>query len=137
METKFYHCPICGNLMLVLADSGLPPICCGQEMNVVVPNSTDGKVEAHVPKVTCQKVGCGDQKFCVDVKVGSMPHPMTPDHHINFVLMATDHSVQLKYLDLAKSSPEAHFVSCAVPREVISYCNLHGAWRIRPVACDK
>lgn len=133
METKFYYCPICGNLVLSVVDSGQVPMCCGQKMKVPEPNTTDGKVEAHMPKVTCQQVD-GKEKpvYNVDVCVGSMPHPMTPEHHIDFIFMASESGGQLKHLN-PDHPAVAHFVTCSPPVAVFAYCNLHGLWRAIPV----
>ncbi|MBQ0056467.1 MAG: hypothetical protein KBT20_02315 [Bacteroidales bacterium] len=134
METKFYRCPICGNILLSVADSGLVPMCCGQEMEIIERNCTDGKVEAHVPKVKCEQVACGEQKYKIDVFVGNIPHPMQPDHHINFVFLETEHGGQLAYLDLTQPAV-AHFISNSKPRAVYAYCNKHGLWCKTPVVC--
>ncbi len=70
MKTKFYHCEICGQIVEAIRDTGVPLICCGEEMKEMTPASVDASQEKHVPVMTIN----GDQ---VTVKVGSTPHPMT------------------------------------------------------------
>ena len=74
MTTKFYVCPVCGNVIVKLVDSGVTPSCCGQTMKELVPNTTDGKVEAHVPVFERTSPGT------IMVSIGSTPHPMTREH---------------------------------------------------------
>jgi superoxide reductase len=66
---KFYLCKHCGNLVGMVHNSGVPIICCGEPMNELVPNTTDGAAEKHVPVVSIE----GNM---VTVEVGSVAHPM-------------------------------------------------------------
>ena len=34
MELKFYRCPICGNIVVKLENSGVPVVCCGKPMEL-------------------------------------------------------------------------------------------------------
>ena len=74
---KFYICEHCGNIVTFLQSSGVPVMCCGQKMTELVPDSTDAAQEKHVPVVTVEG-------SMVDVKVGSAPHPMIPEHYIQW-----------------------------------------------------
>ena len=42
---KFYVCKHCGNLVTHLKSSGVPVMCCGQQMAELVPGTTDGALE--------------------------------------------------------------------------------------------
>lgn len=95
METKFYYCPICGNLVLTIEGSGVTPHCCGQPMTELIPNKSDGAGEKHVPVVKAL------DKRTLRVEVGSLPHPMTPEHHIKFICIETPSGFQLRRLDPA------------------------------------
>ena len=75
MELKFYRCPICGNIVVKLENSGVPVVCCGKPMVELVPGTTDASVEKHVPVVTVD----GNK---VNVFVGGAEHPMVPEHYI-------------------------------------------------------
>lgn len=115
METKFYFCPICGNLILKVNDSGVTPHCCGQAMTELIPNTSDGAGEKHVPVIKMV-----DDKT-LRVEIGAQPHPMTAAHHIEFICVETPAGIQLRRLDQDKPAVAAY-----------AYCNLHGLWK----ACE-
>ena len=75
MEVKFYRCNHCGNLVMMVHDAGVNPVCCGEKMELLVPGSVDASVEKHVPVVQGQADG-------LRVEVGSVVHPMTEEHYI-------------------------------------------------------
>ena len=120
---KFYKCDICGKIIAIVEESAPETVCCGQDMRELVPNTTDGKYEAHVPVYTVE----GN---VVTVKVGAKPHPMTDEHYIAWVAIETDQGNQRKCLKPG-DVPEAKFV--LLPNEkvknVYEYCTLHGLWK--------
>lgn len=123
MATKFYLCTTCGNVVIKFIDSGVEIECCGQKMQELIPSTSDSAMEKHLPVVKCEPNGT------IRVKVGSVPHPMTPDHHISFIYLETEHGGQVKYL-MPGEAPEAVFNSCKdKPVAVYEYCNIHGLWK--------
>ena len=123
MELKFYRCPICGNIVVKLENSGVPVVCCGKPMVELVPGTTDASVEKHVPVVTVD----GSK---VNVFVGGAEHPMVPEHYIQWIVLETKQGWQIKYLK-PEQAPEAEFV-LAEGEQVVAvyeYCNLHGLWK--------
>ena len=48
---KFYRCNHCGNIVMMVHDSKVPMMCCGEKMTELVAGSTDAAVEKHVPVV--------------------------------------------------------------------------------------
>ncbi|NLC78682.1 MAG: desulfoferrodoxin [Ruminococcaceae bacterium] len=122
-ENKFYICKHCGNLVGMINSSGVPMICCGEEMTALVPGSVEASVEKHLPVVT---VSGG----AVSVSVGSALHPMTKEHLIEWVYLKTDKGGQRRTLG-ADIEPKAEFKLTAgeKPLEVYAYCNLHGLWK--------
>ena len=120
---KFYKCDICGQLVAMVKDTSVDTVCCGQPMRELVPGTTDGATEKHVPVYTLE----GNT---VKVKVGSVEHPMTDAHHIEWIAIETENGNQRKELK-AGDKPEATFV--LVPydkvKSVYEYCNLHGLWK--------
>ena len=74
MEQKFYICKHCGNIIAKVKDVGVPVVCCGEPMSEIVPGTTDAAVEKHVPVWTVEN-------GIVHVKVGSVEHPMLPEHY--------------------------------------------------------
>lgn len=123
METKFFFCKHCGNVVVNVVDSGVVPVCCGEEMVELIPNTTDGLVEKHLPVI--ERV----DDCTVRVKVGSAPHPMLEKHYISFIYVETENGGQLRYLELDRM-PEVEICSCKDKITAIyCYCNIHGLWR--------
>ena len=120
MATKFYKCRHCGNVIEKVVDSGVNVVCCGEPMEELVPNTSDGSGEKHVPVVK----HLDDCK--IEIKVGSVAHPMTEEHHIAFIYVETDNGgirVDLKDTPVADI-----YVGAANVTAVYEYCNLHGLW---------
>jgi len=123
MEKVFFRCEICGNLVGLVEDGGVPMVCCGQPMTKLVANSRDAAVEKHVPFLT------RDGKN-LTVQVGETAHPMTPEHYIQWILIMQGNKTQRVELS-PEDAPKAEFVlDCAdTPFIVYAYCNLHGLWK--------
>ena len=120
---KFYKCDICGKIVAIVKPTEADTVCCGSPMRELVPGTTDGAVEKHVPVYRVE----GNT---VRVKVGSAEHPMTDAHHIEWIAIETENGNQRKELK-AGDKPEATFA--LVPRDkvksVYEYCNIHGLWK--------
>ena len=123
MEQKFYICEICGNIVAMVNESGVPIYCCGEEMKQIIPGTVDASQEKHVPVYTVE----GN---VVHVKVGSVEHPMDPDHYIQWISIHTKQGNQRKVL-APGDAPEAYFALCDGDelQVVYAYCNLHGLWK--------
>ena len=116
-----YKCKICGNTVIKLVDKGVPLMCCGTFMEELVPASSDGAVEKHMPVVSVD----GN---VVIVTVGEVPHPMTEGHYISHIIALTDKGYYVKELQ-PKDQPRAKFTLTDESLvSVYSLCNLHGAW---------
>ena len=76
---KFYICKHCGNVITKLTSAQVPVKCCGEEMHVLEAGVTDAAQEKHVPAVTVEG-------SLVKVDVGSVTHPMTAEHFIQWVV---------------------------------------------------
>ena len=119
MEAKFYRCAHCGNIVFMVEDAGVNPVCCGEKMGRLVPASQDASLEKHVPVVS-REAGA------VRVAVGSVAHPMTDEHHIAWVALVSGARVDFRYLEPGEA-PEASFPD-AEGGAACAYCNLHGLW---------
>lgn len=121
---EFFRCKHCGNLVMMLHKSGAPLFCCGQEMELLMPNTTDGAQEKHVPAVV-------RENNTVHITIGSVPHPMIETHYIQWIALETTYGVQIKYLQ-PNEDAVANFVlaSDEQPLKVYEYCNLHGLWAV-------
>ncbi|MCY1151316.1 MAG: desulfoferrodoxin family protein [Sphaerochaetaceae bacterium] len=124
-EQEFYICKHCGNIVAKVHDAGVPVVCCGEEMQKLVPNTVDAANEKHVPVVTVE----GN---IVTVEVGSVPHPMTEKHLITWIYIQTEHGGQRKNLT-PSDEPKAQFALADGDKLVAAfeYCNLHGLWETR------
>ncbi|MEL7610255.1 MAG: desulfoferrodoxin family protein [Bacillota bacterium] len=121
-DQEFLICKHCGNIVGVIRSSGQPISCCGEEMSRLEANTVDASKEKHVPVVSID----GDT---VTVKVGSVPHPMIPEHHIEWIYLQTEHGGQRKCLAV-DDAPEASFkLKDDKLIAVFEYCNLHGLWK--------
>ena len=45
MDLKFYKCMHCGNIAVKPFDSGVPLVCCGEQMVELTANTTDAALE--------------------------------------------------------------------------------------------
>lgn len=121
-KMEIYKCKD-GIVIEVIEGQGCELSCCGEPMTQLVENTVDAAVEKHIPVVER-----ADGK--VKVKVGSVAHPMAPEHYIGFIECITDgHCLQRCYLDPG-DAPEAEFNACCDGVIVVrAYCNLHGLWK--------
>ena len=120
-NSKFYVCPHCGNIVEMVNDAGVKPVCCGQPMNELVPNTVEASGEKHKPEVS---VGEG----VVNVNVGSINHPMEEVHWIEWVQLNTDKGSYRKVLNPGEAPNVSFVLSDEKPLGVYAYCNLHGLW---------
>ena len=122
---KFYVCDTCKNVVEMVVDHRIKPFCCGKPMTELVANTVDAAKEKHIPVVTLN----GD---LVEVVVGSVLHPQTEAHLINFIVVETTNGVYRKDLT-PEDEPKASFKLQADEKvvNVYAYCNLHGLWKAR------
>ena len=104
---EIYRCQICGNVVEVV-NPGAVLSCCGEPMKLMKENTSDGA------KVT----------------VGSVEHPMLPEHYIQWIELLTPTDVFRHELKPGEK-PEAIFLTNAEAKDVTAreYCNLHGLWK--------
>ena len=123
MEMKFYQCAHCGQIIAVVRATGVPVICCGEPMKEIVPGTSDGAAEKHVP-VFEVKDGV------VTVTVGEVAHPMLPEHYIEWIAIQTKNGNQRKALNPGEE-PKACFALLEGDEveAVYAYCNLHSLWK--------
>ena len=74
---EIYRCTVCGNVVEVV-NPGAMLSCCGQPMKLMKENTTDAAKEKHVPVIEPIEGG-------YRVKVGSVEHPMLPEHYIQWI----------------------------------------------------
>ena len=123
MQQKFLRCEKCGNIIAMVNESGVTPMCCGQKMTVIEPNTTDAAVEKHVPEYKVE----GDT---VTVTVSSVEHPMVEEHYIQWISLQTTEGNQRRVLKPG-DKPVAVFKLNGTEKveAAYAYCNLHGLWK--------
>lgn len=120
----FCKCKKCGNFVTFLGEkTACTPECCGETMSIIEANTTDGAREKHVPAVEVN----GNT---VKAAVGSVTHPMMPEHYIQFIILETDKGFYKRDLK-PEQAPEATFTIADDEKPVAVYenCNLHGLWK--------
>lgn len=114
---KFYQCENCKKVIVSKEELKL------EGWKELIPCSTDAAVEKHVPVVEKK---CGRLR----VSVGSVMHPATEAHYIEWVAVETKDGYQVKYF-APTDTPEVAFALKAGDEVVgvYAYCNLHGLWK--------
>ncbi len=120
---KFFLCKHCKKLIEVINDNSVPTLCCGENMTELKANTVDASGEKHLPVVVIE----GNT---VTVSVGSVAHPMLPEHFITWVALETNEGILRKPLTPG-SEPVAKFALTENEKAVAAYeyCNLHGLWK--------
>ena len=121
-NTKFYICAHCRNIVEMVHDAGVNPVCCGQKMDELIPNTVEASGEKHVPVVTVKG-------STVEVNVGSVDHPMVDVHWIEWVQVQTENGSQRKYLNPGENPHVVFELGEEEPVAVYAYCNLHVLWK--------
>ena len=120
---KFYFCETCNRIFNFIKAPNQELECCGKPLKELVPNSTNASLEKHVPIIE-------RMDSHVEIKVGAEPHPMLPEHYIEWVVLETNYGYQLKNLHPG-DAPTASF-ALSKGEEVLcayAYCNIHKLWK--------
>ena len=120
---KFYLCKKCKKMVDMIKGSPCPTMCCGEPMEELTANTTDGAKEKHVPVVTVEG-------STVTVAVGSVEHPMLDNHYITMIALETNLGSARRALKPG-DAPAAKFALAEdeIPVAAYEYCNLHGLWK--------
>ena len=117
---KFYKCDDCKSVALEIIHG---ECASGPNFKELTANTTDASQEKHLPVV--ERDG-----NTVTVTVGSVEHPMLPEHYIMFIYLETCGGGILKKLKPGEE-PRAVFEipEGQTPKAVYEYCNIHGLWK--------
>ncbi|NTV51998.1 MAG: hypothetical protein HGA76_03140 [Candidatus Firestonebacteria bacterium] len=135
---KTFVCSVCGHIEFGAAPQACPVCFAAQDKfadtpDAIKPSEKEGK-EKHVPVLVVAKQ-CGlIPGVCQDVhiKVGSVPHPMTVEHSIQWIDVYLNRVFVARY-HLTPASLQAavgvHFKDDQKGKvAVVEHCNLHGNW---------
>ena len=123
ITARYAKLRIVNNIIAFAKNNGVPVFCCGEKMTEIVPGTTDAAIEKHVPVIS-------QQGNIVTVTVGSVEHPMIPEHFIEWISLETNKGNQRKLLK-PNTAPKAQF-ALLNGEEVVAayaYCNLHSLWK--------
>lgn len=120
-QLEIYKCEICGNIVELLHGGVGQLVCCGQPMKLMSEGLIDAATEKHVPVI--EKTDTGYK-----VKVGSVTHPMTDEHYIEWIELIANGKTYREFLKPG-GEPEAAFCISAANVTAREYCNLHGLWK--------
>ncbi|MDR0943278.1 MAG: desulfoferrodoxin [Ruminococcus sp.] len=120
---KFYRCKHCGNTVVMLEDSGVAMVCCGEKMTEVIAGTTEAAVEKHIPVVSKN----GD---VITVNIGEVDHPMLPEHFIRWIVLETSDGFLVANLKPGDKPAAVFTLQPGVEAiAVYAYCNLHSLWK--------
>ncbi len=119
---QVYKCTGSGVVIEVLDQGQLEKPCTEQDMRPLLERTAaeEGK-EKHVPVVEQTSEG-------IHVKVGSVPHPMEPDHWIKWIELRTSDKCYRHWLKPGEQ-PETTFPLVEGEFAIREHCNKHGLWK--------
>jgi len=120
-KLQIYKCNMCGNIVEVLHGGAGELVCCGKPMELLDEKTADATTEKHVPVI--EKIDGGYK-----VKVGTVPHPMTKEHLIEWIELLADGKAYRQFLEPG-AAPEATFHIEGISVSAREHCNVHGLWK--------
>lgn len=115
-----YKCDKCGKVVMITSPGEGTLVCCDQNMRLLEEQTADFKNEKHVPIV--EKVPEG-----IKVTVGSTIHPMTEEHHIEWIAVLDGKKFMVECLKPG-DEPIAVFPTSNTDVAAYEYCNIHEFW---------
>ena len=109
-------CLKCGKIIEEIESTACDTMCCGEPMQLVASNSTDGAAEKHVPTYEVL-----EGKIEVSVN-----HVMDEDHYIEWIKLVYEDSEKTVYFKPG-DEPKAH-CKYEPGMKIYAYCNKHGLW---------
>lgn len=116
MRSKFYVCPICGNVVHAMGEGSFS--CCGVQL---MPQEAEDADEDDAHRVHVERIE-NDWYLTLD-------HPMTKQHYLSFAAYVTSDTVSLKKL-YPEQSPEVRFPLRGSGLLYV-FCNQHGLFRLK------
>lgn len=122
-DPNFFICKECGVIIEEICGGKSDFKCDDIPLKLLDPATAEGAAEKHLPVVTVD----GNK---VTVNVGSISHPMSEEHSIEWIYLKTEKGSQRKVLK-PNEKPIAEFLITDddKPIAAYAYCNLHGFWK--------
>ncbi len=118
---NIFYCKHCKRIVYTFYGGGTLT-CCGDEMTLLQPKMKDLGNEKHLPVV--ERIAPNQIK----VTVGSVLHPMTEEHWIQWLFVAQGDRYQIKTFEPLEQPTATFFIHPDQPVKVYEFCNLHGLW---------
>lgn len=119
---RLYSCPVCDTVVEVLDRVGSDLVCCGPAMIPLEPKTGETGAKNHLPVIRRSEQG-------LTVGVGAGRHPMSEDHHIEWIEVAFGNKCFREFLTPGQKPKvtfeiDPHHIKLALR----AYCNVHGLW---------
>ena len=118
---QVYKCSVCGNIVELIHPGPGELVCCSQPMKLLPERVTNEGTEKHLPVIKETSNG-------YIITIGSVKHPMTTDHYIEWIELIADNLVYRIHLKPGME-PRAVFNLNASSVSARSFCNIHGLWK--------
>lgn len=122
---EIYKCGNCGKIVTIIHEGQGQLVCCKQPMVKQGENTVDAANEKHVPVVE-------KSADAITVVVGSVDHPMEPNHYIEWIEVIAGSERYVQHLK-AGDAPRAVFPGLDGEIRARAYCNIHGLWSDKPL----
>ena len=120
LKSKFYVCPICGNVVVTVGEAVIS--CCGLTLP---PADSEPADNGHFIR----------SEIVEDEYYVTVDHPMNKEHYISFLAAVSDQDIRLLKL-YPEGNAEARFKINRV-KYLYAYCNRHGLFRIKAGSAPK
>ena len=119
-KLEIYKCEICGNVIEITHNGANSLVCCNQDMELLEEHRANEN-DAHFAHV---------ENLSEIQKRVFFNHPMTKEHHIEYIeIISNDHKYLKRKFLSETDSPEISFkCDCKEGFYVRLYCNLDGVW---------
>ena len=123
-KLELYKCEICGNIVEIMHCGEGELVCCGKPMKLLNANTQEAvKGEYHLP------VKIEETNDRCTIRVGAEVHPMTDEHHIEFLQIISDDKKCVKTKFFSKEDlPQVQIFDKQKNYTARELCNLHGLW---------
>ena len=123
-KLDLYQCEICKKMVQILIEGEGELVCCNKPMKKVIANTEENvNLEYHLPV----NIQCDNEEY---IQVGKETHPMTEEHHIEFIQVISECGKKIFTHILEPSSePKIKIEFDDFGNyKMIEFCNLHGLW---------
>ena len=125
-KLELYRCNVCHNLVEVLENGVGELVCCGEKMELIKTHFSENEElkDKHIPVIEKTLEG-------YLVRVGAVKHPMTEEHHINFIQVISNDKkyIKTKFLSLEDEPNLNVKCNCEKSLWARALCNIHGLFK--------